>query len=149
MNPVETRDAELVAVKLMQVHERLESEHVALFKRHGLSGPQYNVLRILRGARGEDLSCHEVGRRLLKRVPDVTRLLDRLEQRQLIERWRCTEDRRVVRTRITTAGLAVLEAIDQPLRTLIDGQFASMSPRQLQALDRALDVLLPAGASRD
>jgi len=136
------RHAELVAVKLMKVHERLEGEHAVLFKACGLSSPQYNVLRILRGARGEDLSCHEVGNRLLKRVPDVTRLLDRLETRGLIERWRCRDDRRVVRTRITEAGLDLLEEIDEPLRQLVASQFSSFTDRKLERFDQMLDALL-------
>jgi DNA-binding MarR family transcriptional regulator len=127
----------------MKIHERIEGNHATLFKSFGLSGPQYNVLRILRGARGEDLSCHEVGNRLLKRVPDVTRLLDRLEARGLIERWRCTDDRRVVRTRITDAGLELLGQIDRPLAELIGTQFAAFDDRKLARLDRLLDGLLP------
>jgi DNA-binding MarR family transcriptional regulator len=134
--------AERTALKILQVHEQLEGERAVLFKAHGLSGPQYNVLRILRGAGDEDPSCQEVGARLLTRVPDVTRLLDRLEQRDLITRWRCADDRRVVRTRITPSGLTVLTEIDRPLRDLIARQFGGLGPRQLTQLDRLLGLLL-------
>jgi len=143
MTDLDLRQAELVYVKLLRVHEHLEGQQGDLFKQHGLSHPQYNVLRILRGARGEGLSCQEVGARMLKRVPDVTRLLDRLEQRGLIERWRCAEDRRVVRTRITAAGLDLLAAIDGPLRDLVADQFRNYDPRMLGQLDRLLGALLP------
>jgi DNA-binding MarR family transcriptional regulator len=143
MPDLDLRTAELVYVKLLKAHERLEGQHADLFKQFGLSLPQYNVLRILRGAQGEDLPCHEVGRRMLKRVPDVTRLLDRLEQRALIERWRCEEDRRVVRTRITRTGLALLEGVDTPLRDLVAMQFARFDDRKLAQLGRLLDALLP------
>ena len=105
MATLDYRRAEKVGLKLLKVHEHLENGHATLFKAHGLSSPQYNVLRILRGARDEDLSCQEVGARMLKRVPDVTRLLDRLERRGWIRRWRCTEDRRVVRTRMFTTDI--------------------------------------------
>ncbi len=144
MTDLDTRRAELVALKVMKTHEFLEAGHSSLFKAHGLSTPQYNVLRILRGARGQDLSCHEVGERLLKRVPDVTRLLDRLEQRGLIERWRCKDDRRVVRTRITPAGLDLVDSIDSPLQQLDAEQFAGFSERKLTQLDRLLDALMGA-----
>ncbi|MEZ4386008.1 MAG: MarR family transcriptional regulator [Candidatus Krumholzibacteriia bacterium] len=142
MSDLDIRRAELLALKVMKTHERLEAGYSALFKAHGLSSPQYNVLRILRGARGEDLSCHEVGERLLKRVPDVTRLLDRLEQRGLIERWRCQEDRRVVRTRLTAAGLELVNSIDAPLQRLVAAQFGRYNERKLAQLDRLLDGLL-------
>lgn len=141
MAPVDVRKAELTALKLMKVHEHLEAGHGAIFKAHGLSAPQYNVLRILRGAGSEDLSCHQVGERMLKRVPDVTRLLDRLEQRQLITRWRCDEDRRVVRARITAAGRAMLAAIDAPLKARIAAEFAALTPADLDRLDQLLDAL--------
>ena len=142
MPDLDLRQAELITVKLLKVCEHIESERAALFKAAGLSLPQYNVLRILRGAQGEELPCHEVGARMLKRVPDVTRLLDRLEQRGLIARWRCAEDRRVVRTRITDAGLDLLGGIDQPLGELIAREFAHFTDRKLAQLDRLLGDLL-------
>ncbi len=101
MAEIDVRKAELTALKLLKANEHLEAGHAAVFKSFGLSAPQYNVLRILRGAGDQHLCCNEVGARMIKRVPDVTRLLDRLEQRELIERWRCDSDRRVVRARIT------------------------------------------------
>ena len=125
MTTVTIKQAELTALKLTRAHEVLADGHAEIFKAHGLSGPQYNVLRILRGARGEDLSCQEVGGRMLKRVPDVTRLLDRLEARDLIKRWRCEEDRRVVR-----------------LRKVIRSQFRHFDDKKLMQLDRLLDDLL-------
>jgi DNA-binding MarR family transcriptional regulator len=142
MADIDLRSAELVGLKLLRAHEHLDAGHVDLFKQHGLSGPQYNVLRILRGARGEELSCHEIGERMVKRVPDVTRLLDRLEERRLVDRRRCDQDRRVVRTRITDAGMAVLKAIDGPLRRRIAEDFRNFDARKLAQLDRLLDALL-------
>ena len=83
-----------------------------LLKPRNLTPTQYNVLRILRGAGEPGLSAGEVGDRMITRDPDVTRLLDRLEARGLAERWRCTEDRRVVWTRITAAGLEAIAPLD-------------------------------------
>lgn len=141
---LDVRQAERTALKLMRAHEHLEAGRASLFKAHGLSAPQYNVLRILRGAGAGELSCHEVGARMVKRVPDVTRLLDRLEQRGLIERRRCPEDRRVVRTRITAGGLALLAALDQPLHERIRREFAAFDGESLARLDALLDGLLGA-----
>src|SRR5437762_13910759 len=81
-------------------------------KPHGITPTQYNVLRILRGAGKAGLCRNEVRDRLVAQVPDVTRLLDRLEHLGLIDRERSTEDRRLVSTRITAAGLALLRSLD-------------------------------------
>jgi DNA-binding MarR family transcriptional regulator len=143
MADVDLRQAERVGLKLFKLSEYLEGGRAALFKDPGLTGPQYNVLRILRGAGDQHLSCHEVGERMITRVPDVTRLLDRLEQRGALRRWRCPEDRRVVRTCITESGLALLEAIDRPLREQIKREFRRFDARRLAQLDRLLDGLLP------
>lgn len=84
-------------------------------KPHDLSAAQYNVLRILRGAGDAGLCRYEVGDRLVSPVPDVTRLLDRLEARGLVARARDTADRRQSRARITEDGLRVLETLDGAL----------------------------------
>jgi DNA-binding MarR family transcriptional regulator len=85
------------------------------FKAHGLTTTQYNVLRILRGAGQEGLCRNEVGERLVTKVPDVTRLLDRMEAAGLIVRERGAQDRRFVATRITEKALKLLEKIDREL----------------------------------
>src|SRR3954465_9448055 len=77
-------------------------------KPFGITPTQYNALRILRGAGKDGLCRNEVRERLISQVPDVTRLLDRLEEMKLIDRERSSEDRRLVTTRITTKGQALL-----------------------------------------
>jgi DNA-binding MarR family transcriptional regulator len=84
-------------------------------KPHDLTPAQYNALRILRGAGDEALTCGEIGERLVSPGPDVTRLLDRLEARHLVARLRDETDRRVVRARITEAGLDLLAELDVPV----------------------------------
>ncbi len=86
-----------------------------LLKTSGLSATQYNVLRILRGAAGKGLCCREIGERLVTRDPDVTRLIDRLEKRDLLLRTRSTDDRRVVTIQLTPAGLALVNELDEPI----------------------------------
>jgi DNA-binding MarR family transcriptional regulator len=89
-------------------------------KGYDLTPAQYNTLRILRGAGPDALTCGEIGDRLVSPGPDVTRLLDRLEQRGLVERLRDVEDRRVVRARITEKGLGLLTELDEPVERILD-----------------------------
>ena len=98
-------------------------------KPHRLTPAQYNTLRILRGAAPAALTCGEIGERLVSPGPDVTRLLDRLEARGLVERLRDAADRRVVRARITGRGRELLGRID--------GTVAGSLRRQLGPLGRA------------
>ena len=83
-----------------------------LLRPYGISGVQYNVLRILRGAT-EGLCRNEVRDRMLTRMPDVTRLLDRMEEAELIWRARGTEDRRLVTTRLTAEGRRLVDELDE------------------------------------
>jgi len=89
-------------------------EHVfqQILKQHSLTEPQYNVLRILRGAGPDGLRCAEIGERMITRDPDVTRLLARLQKQRMIERKRDSRDRRVVHSRISGGGTKVLKELD-------------------------------------
>lgn len=110
---------------------RRESE---LLKPAGLTFSQYNVLRILRGSGAEGATCGQVIDRMLQRDPDVTRLIDRLERRGLIERHRDARDRRVVRACLTYAGLDVLASLDDPVNELHHRHLGHLSDRQLGEL---------------
>jgi DNA-binding MarR family transcriptional regulator len=118
-----------------------------LFKVHGLSESTYNALRILR-ASSDGRPCSEVGRDLVARVPDVTRLIDRLEKAGLATRSRETADRRVVNIRITDKGLALLAKLDQPLRDLHKQQFEPLTRAELAELIRVLQKLRHSGTAR-
>jgi DNA-binding MarR family transcriptional regulator len=118
-----------------------------LLKPAGLSPTQYNVLRILRGAGGgaagegrPALSCGEIAERMITAEPDVTRLLDRLEKAGLAERERSTEDRRVVRARVTEKGLAVLERLDGPVLELHERQLGHLGRERLRQLIELLEA---------
>src|SRR5918998_4010285 len=91
-------------LNLLRTADALLRKETELLKEYGLSPTQYNALRILRGAGTEGVTCGEMSDRMLTKDPDVTRLVDRLETRGLLTRARSDEDRRVVRTRITTEG---------------------------------------------
>jgi DNA-binding MarR family transcriptional regulator len=134
-------------VAMQELVTELEREGVELLKPLDLSPAQYNVLRILRGAGPEGATCGDVTSRLIKHDPDVTRLLDRLERRELIARTREASDRRVVRTRITRAGLALLAELDEPVDALHERQLGHLSERQLADL-RALVAAIRARRPR-
>jgi DNA-binding MarR family transcriptional regulator len=111
-------------------------------KPHDLTAAQYNLLRILRGARdgGEDaLTCGEIAERLVSPGPDVTRLLDRLEARGLVERLRGAEDRRVVRARITAAGCELLGDLDRPIAAALAARLGGLGETRLKSLVRLLE----------
>jgi DNA-binding MarR family transcriptional regulator len=107
-------------------------------KSYEITPTQYNVLRILRGAGPSGLCRNEVRDRLISQVPDVTRLLDRLEESGLIERERSTTDRRQVATRITAQGLALLRSLDEPVLEMHKQLLGHMSEKQLKSLTELL-----------
>ncbi|HUP41440.1 MAG TPA: MarR family transcriptional regulator [Vicinamibacterales bacterium] len=111
------------------------------FKPYGLTTTQYNVLRILRGAGQEGLCRNEVGERLVTKVPDVTRLLDRMEAAGLIVRERGERDRRFVATRITDKALKLLEKIDRELPAMHARQLGHVSQKRLRELISILEEI--------
>jgi DNA-binding MarR family transcriptional regulator len=133
-----------VYLDLVRAHERLFGEFSALFRDHGLTQAQYNVLRILLGGPREGASCQYVGERLLNRVPDVTRLIDRMEAAGLVRRARSTEDRRVVLVRVTSKGRKLCERLDAPVLGLHRQQLAHLPAKKVAALGLALQELLGA-----
>ena len=128
-----------VFVSLLRTADALARGAEGLLKPYNLSGTQYNVLRILRGAGEQGLACREVGGRLISKDPDITRLLDRMEIRGLIARAREAKDRRVVRTRITPEGLRLLAELDEPVRELHRRQLRHLPEKQLRQLSDLLD----------
>jgi DNA-binding MarR family transcriptional regulator len=104
-----------------------------------LTAPQYNILRILRGAPEDGLPCSEVGERLVSQDPDVTRLLDRLEKRGLVTRGRSLTDRRVVNARITSAGTSLADQLDGPINTVHESQLGHMKKKRLRELIELLE----------
>jgi len=129
-------------VAILRTREFLYAGVADLLKGHGLTEPQFNVLRILRGAGPGGLPCLEIGRLLITRVPDVTRLLDRLEKEGLVSRIRGLDDRRVVNVTVTATGLRLLRKIDEPLAELHKSQFSSLAKGELSDLIRLLDKII-------
>lgn len=101
---------------------------------YDITPTQYNVLRILRGAGETGLCRAEVMERMVAKVPDGTRLLDRMEGAGLIARQRDAKDRRYVTTRITETALALLEKLDGPVQALHREHFAGLDEEDLGRL---------------
>ena len=135
-NPFDSPEQE-VALNLARTDDRLQAGFARLFKRHGITGAQYNVLRILRGA-GEPLPCQEIAGRMVTHLPDITRLVDRLEQAGLVERSRTSEDRRLVLTRITEPGRRLLGELDEPVLQLHKLQLGHLTADELAELNHLL-----------
>ncbi len=135
--PFESLEAEAV-LSIARTAAALDHGVAQALKVHGLTPTQYNVLRILRGADHGGLCRNEVGERLVTRVPDVTRLLDRMEETGLISRERGSDDRRFVTTRITRKGLDLVAKLDKPIHDLHHAQLGHMSKKTLRALIDAL-----------
>ena len=110
-------------------------------KPHLLSATQYNVLRILRGAGKDGASCKDIGNRMVARDPDITRLMDRLEQRGLLTRDRAREDRRIVTHRLSEAGLELVNALDGPIETVHRRTLGRMKAQKLRDLVGLLEEI--------
>lgn len=122
------------ALAVQRTAAELEHAFERAMKPYGVTATQYNVLRILRGAGRAGLCRNEIGGRMVRRVPDVTRLLDRLEETKLIVRERGGDDRRFVTTRITAAGLKLLAALDPVVDALHDAQLGHLGEGRLRTL---------------
>jgi DNA-binding MarR family transcriptional regulator len=132
---------EQLFVAILKVADSLSQDAEQLIKSAGLTGAQYNVLRILRGAEPGGLPCSGIAERMISHDPDMTRLLDRMEKRNLITRQRQKDDRRVVKTHITEEGLALLKPLDIPVRERHKQQFRHLSQSRLKALAQLLAEL--------
>lgn len=129
-------------VRILRVRELLYAGLARLLKPFGLTEPQYNVLRIIRGAGPDGLPCLEIGRRMITRVPDVTRLLERLEAMQLVARERSNEDRRVVMAHLTDKGHRLLRQLDEPVAAEHESQLAALSKSEQAEVIRLMDKIL-------
>jgi DNA-binding MarR family transcriptional regulator len=128
-------------LNLVRTADALTRELERYLQTFGLTSTQYNVLRILRGAGTEGITCSGISERLLAYDPDVTRLLDRMEKAGLVQRSRSTSDRRVVLTTITEAGLELLAKLDAPLEAMGREQFKGIRRERLRELVAVLEEI--------
>ena len=133
--------AEEAHLNLSRTETVLQEGIDRVLKPHGVSASQYNVLRILRGAGAKGLCRHEIRDRLLTRMPDVTRLLDRMEDAGLVTRERDTADRRLVTTRLTDRGRKLVDALDGPVAKEHERRLGHLGDKQLRTLVRLLTLV--------
>jgi DNA-binding MarR family transcriptional regulator len=127
-------------LNLARTNDRVHIRFERLFREHGVTPSQYNVLRILRGE-GQPLPILEIAARTVAVVPGITGLIDRLERVGLVRRRRCAEDRRVVYVAITAKGLDRLAQLDEPVRALNREIAGHLTPAELAELSRLLEKL--------
>lgn len=130
-------------LNLVRTTSTLSVEFERFLRDHGLSGATYNALRILRGATIGDEApgkrpCSEIGEQMVAQVPDVTRVVDRIEKMGLAQRVRCQADRRVVYVKITKKGSDLLARLDGPILEMHRTQLGHMSAKELADLSRLL-----------
>lgn len=128
-------------LSIVRTSAQLMDRFELFLRPHGVTGTQYNVLRILRGSGPEGLCRNELRDRMLSRMPDVTRLLDRMEDAGLVERTRDTEDRRMVTSRITKRGLEILATLDPLVAENEKHFFSGITREQVHMLIEVLQAI--------
>jgi DNA-binding MarR family transcriptional regulator len=129
---------EELLVSMLRTTDVLQDRFEQAVRPFDISMTQYNVLRILRGAEPTGRTCNEIGERMIAREPDVTRLLVRMEKAGHIRRTRGKDDRRRVVTRITAAGLKLLDQMEPELRE-IGGLLEPIGERRIEKMLKLLD----------
>ncbi len=132
---------------LLRTADALKRHYARVIEPHGITLQQYNVLRILRGAGPDGLPTLTIGERMIEQTPGVTRLVDRLESKNLVDRAPCPKDRRRVFCRITPGGLALLEKLDAPINQADAGAVSVLGEDDLGSLIDLLDRIRAAHAS--
>ena len=127
------------AVGLLRTADLVRRMVSAVVEPRGITAQQYNVLRILRGAGDAGLPTLDIAERMIEQTPGITRLMDRLEAKKLVVRERCTKDRRRVYCRITSAGIALLNELDAPIRASEEEALAGLAAREVKSLVELLD----------
>jgi DNA-binding MarR family transcriptional regulator len=132
---------EEVFLNLKVTDYNLTAKFEELFREVKLTEVTYNILRILRGAGPNGLPCAEISKRMLSRVPDVTRLIDRLVALEFVTRERKEGDRRVVIQQLTEKGSEILVELDKKTLLIHQENFASIKPEDLMRLNELLNVV--------
>lgn len=140
--PFPSVEGEVFVALQLAANRTLDPWASYLRKQEGLTPNQYNVLRILRGARPAGLTCSQIGERMISRDPDVTRLTDRLVRQGLAERTRREDDRRVVEVRITPRGAETLTRLEEPAERMAHALLGPLGPERLRALRDLLGGLI-------
>ena len=138
-DPFSARE-EAALLGLLRTSDRVQVLFTRLFREHGLTPAQYNVLRILRGE-GRPTPILEVADRMLTATPGITGLIDRLEKLELVRRERCETDRRMIFVAITPRAVELVGRLDEPIRELHRRLLARLGRDEIQTLIRLLDAI--------
>jgi DNA-binding MarR family transcriptional regulator len=138
--PFPSREQEAY-LALLRTADALQARVEARLKDFGLTGTQYNALRILRGAGRDGLPCREIGARMITHDPDITRLLNRLEDRGFVVRTRALHDLRVIYSKITAAGLKLLREMDGPIEKHSREMLQHVGQNKLRQLIELLELV--------
>src|SRR5262249_53382952 len=133
--------AQEAIVALLRTADLVRRQTTALVEPHGITMQQFNVLRILRGAGDAGMPTLEVAERMIEETPGVTRLLDRLEAKELVRRQRCPKDRRQHLCWITPKGLAILQRIDTVAVRSADDILKGLRMKDRETFIRLLDAV--------
>jgi len=125
-------------LNLWRTYDKLKMLEEVMFTDVGLSAQQYNTLRLLQLSHPTPMPTLSLGARLISRAPDMTRLLDKLESRGLIQRARREENRRVVEVSLTSAGLELLDELAEPVRQCHQQQLGHLQPAELEVFIQLL-----------
>ena len=133
-----------VAVNIIYTFSWLTALHSKIFKEHGITGQQFNVLRILRGQYPKPTSVKLIRERMLDKMSDASRIVEKLRQKKLVERHTSDHDRRHVDVFITKKGLKVLSLLDSRDQEF-DNHLANLSAKEAELLNQLLDKMRGAG----
>ncbi len=133
-------DEEEAVLNLMRTSDCLQRVFQRRTRDWGVTSTQYNVLRILRGAGSQGLTCSAIGERMITAEPDITRLLARLRAMKLIRQQRDKQDRRVVWTHISAEGLALLGKMDAEITQIPRDLLGHLDRKDLAELIRLVEL---------
>lgn len=131
---------EKLVVNILYTNSWVLDQQNKLFKTHGITGPQYNVLRILRGQYPEPCTVNTIIERMLDRMSNASRIVDRLETKELVARTVCKSDRRAKDVVITEKGLALLETVDNELKSWMES-LSAVGEKEIEQASSTLDAL--------
>jgi DNA-binding MarR family transcriptional regulator len=131
---------QVAVVGILRTANYLGRFYSPVFDQHGITSQQYNVLRILRGAGLGGIPTLDIAERMIEQAPGITRLLDRLERKQLVRRERPSENRRQVLCYITKPGLDLLHKLDTPVRNKVNQALRQLDESEIEELIRLLEL---------
>jgi DNA-binding MarR family transcriptional regulator len=146
--PFDSLEQELF-LNLIRTSEWLQGKFARVFSEHGITQPQFNVLKILQVEDVHGIPIRKIGTRMTTRGSDVTRLVDRLERSGLVERFPCETDRRVIQVRLTESGRNMIDRLARPLIDTHQSTKGHMGRDNLELLNKLLFDLRHSGGAAD